>query len=135
MEPARGLIGRAEPGRVSLRPPTVGAGLADPATTKKLRHAAQEFEAIVLGQMLKTMRQAGAQGPVALTGTSQKVYRDLMDDELAKSVARSGGVGIADVLVRDLLRLGPGPKKSLKSPEPAADSRPVGRETSEGAAR
>jgi len=118
-----------------------GSGSADlpPGLSSKdvaqVRHAAQEFEAIVLGQMLKTMRQAGAQGPLPLTGTSQKVYRELLDDELAKSVARSGGVGIADVLVRDLLRLGPGPKKSLKSPEPAADSRPVGRETSEGAAR
>ena len=128
-------IGRPQPGGVFLRPPTARAGLADPATTKQIRHAAQEFEAIVLGQMLKTMRQASAQGPVALTGMSQKLYRDLMDDELAKAVSRSGGVGLADTLVRDLLRLGSGPKKPLKSPEPPADSRPVGRETSEGAAR
>jgi Rod binding domain-containing protein len=85
--------------------------------------------------MLKTMRQAGSQGPVALTGTSQKLYRDLMDDELAKTIARKGGVGLTDVLVRDLLRLGSGPKKPLKSQEPAADGRPVGSETSEGAAR
>jgi flagellar protein FlgJ len=99
----------------------------------KVKRAAQEFEAIVLGQMLKTMRQASATGPLLLGGTSQKLYRDLMDDELAKALARKGGVGLADVLARDLLRLGPGPKKALKSPEPPADSRPVGSEPSEGA--
>jgi len=137
MDEVSGLIGRAEPGRVSLRPPTVQAGQAAPATkdVAQVRRAAQEFEAIVLGQMLKTMRQASATGPVALTGTSQKLYRDLMDDELAKVVSKKGGVGLADILVRDLLRLGPGPKKALKSPEPPADSRPVGSEPSEGATR
>lgn len=126
MEPVSG------PG--SVRPGSVASAVS-PADAGKIRRAAQEFEAIILGQMLKTMRQAGAQGPVALTGTSQKLYRDLMDDELAKAISRSGGVGLADVLVRDLLRLGPGPKKALKSPEPPADSRPVGHETSEGVAR
>lgn len=132
--PARAVGGlrQTRPGTV---PPGSGASLVSTADATSIRQAAQEFEAIVLGQMLKTMRQASAQGPVALTGMSQKLYRDLMDDELAKAVSRSGGVGLADTLVRDLLRLGSGPKKPLKSPEPPADSRPVGRETSEGAAR
>ena len=65
-------------------------GSAPAGDVARMRQAAREFEAIVLGQMLKTMRQASAQGPVALTGMSQKLYRDLMDDELAKAVSRSG---------------------------------------------
>ena len=149
MEPVSAPIGSVVAG--SARPPSTVGGLrqtrpgsvspssaASPVSTAdvaSIRRAAQEFEAIVLGQMLKTMRQAGSQGPMALTGTSQKLYRDLMDDELAKTIARKGGVGLADVLVRDLLRLGYGPKKPLKSQEPAADGRPVGSETSEGVAR
>lgn len=126
---AMGGLRQTRPGSVAL-PDSI-----KPDDARQLRRAAQEFEAIVLGQMLKAMRQAGAQGSPALTGTSQKLYRDLMDDELAKSISRSGGVGLADVLVRDLLRLGSGPKKTLKSQEPAADGRPVGSETSEGVAR
>lgn len=134
------VTGAASPARAvgglrQVRPGSVRPQGVSPADVNGVRQAAQEFEAIVLGQMLKTMRQASAQGPMALTGTSQKLYRDLMDDELAKTIARKGGVGLADVLVRDLLRLGFGPKKTLKSQEPAADGRPVGSETSEGVAR
>ena len=75
-----------------------------PAEVAKLRKAAQDFESVFLNHMLKTMRQSATSGPGMGGRSGERMYRDLLDDELAKSIAKSGGLGLADVLVRDLVR-------------------------------
>jgi flagellar protein FlgJ len=76
----------------------------NPAETARLRRAAQDFESVFLNHMLKTMRQASTLGPGLGGGSGQRMYRELLNEELAKSIARGGGFGLADVLVRDLIR-------------------------------
>ncbi|HYE91919.1 MAG TPA: rod-binding protein [Terriglobales bacterium] len=79
-------------------------GAIAPADVRRLRATAHEIESMFLQQMLKTMRQAtpGLQGP--LSGTGQRVYQEMMDEQLARSMAKGGGIGLADMLVRDVLR-------------------------------
>ena len=56
-----------------------------------------------LQNLLKSMRQAsGFKGP--LSGTGQRVYQELMDEHLGRALAKGGGIGLADLLVRDVLR-------------------------------
>ncbi len=83
-----------------------------PTDLQRLRRAAQDFEAIFIHQMLKSMRQSLPGGGPLAPGSGQKMYQDMLDDELAKSMARGGGLGLADVLVRDLVRQLPGGKNS-----------------------
>jgi len=85
----------------------------EPPDTKRLRQVAQDFEAMILSHMLSTMRRAGGQGSPG--GRGQHVYQEMLDDELGRSLARSGGLGLADVLVRDLVRQTATPKKSSSS--------------------
>jgi Rod binding domain-containing protein len=74
-----------------------------PADERKLRSTANEIESIFLSQMLKMMRQAsGKAGP--LSGTGQRVYQEMMDEQLGRTLAKSGGLGLSDLLVRDVLR-------------------------------
>jgi Rod binding domain-containing protein len=78
------------------------APAGEPSEAGRLRKVAQDFEAMVLSQMLATMRQAAGKG--VPSGTGQRLYREMLDDELGRVLARGGGLGLADVLVRDLVR-------------------------------
>ena len=100
------------PRRLAADPPLAGQSASD---TAKLRKAAQDFEALILRDVLQKMRQSSSGGKGLLSGAGQNLYQDLMDDELAKAMARQGGLGLADVLVRGLLRSSTGAKNSSSS--------------------
>jgi Rod binding domain-containing protein len=72
------------------------------ASRATLKEAAQGFEAILLSQMLKglgrTIPHAGPKGaPFA-----RQFYDDLLNHYLATHLAKSGGVGLTEVLLRSL---------------------------------
>jgi peptidoglycan hydrolase FlgJ len=70
---------------------------------RRLRATAHEIESMFLQNLLKTMRQAsGSKGP--LSGTGQRVYQEMMDEHLGRALSKGGGIGLADLLVRDVLR-------------------------------
>jgi Rod binding domain-containing protein len=99
-----------------MRAEGVGSALPavpDGAEGKRLRQVAQDFEAIILSQMLASMRAAAGKG--VLGGKGQQLYQQMMDDELGRVLARSGGLGLADVLMRDLVRQTATPKKVSSS--------------------
>lgn len=70
----------------------------------KIRESAEEFEAVFLSQMLTTMTQElGGAGGVA--GEGGDVYRDMFTQEVAKMISRSGGIGIADSILQEMLKI------------------------------
>ena len=83
---------------------TAGAGAQPDRTATKIRESAQEFESVFLSFLLKTMRRTVPEGGTPGLGGGNRVYRDMMDEELARTVAKGRGVGLADILVRDLTR-------------------------------
>jgi len=65
-----------------------------------IRGAAQQFEALFMNMMLKSMRQAGGQdGP--FDSEQSRMYTSMLDQQLSQTMAKKG-VGLADVLVRQL---------------------------------
>jgi len=65
-----------------------------------VREAAQQFEALLVQNMLKTMRAASQD---ELFGSSQMdSYYEMFDQQVALDMARKGGFGLADELVRQL---------------------------------
>lgn len=71
----------------------------------KIREAAQEFEAVFLSQMLKPMFEGISSAPPFGGGQSEEMYRSLMMDEYGKSIAKAGGIGIADQVMREMIKL------------------------------
>lgn len=66
----------------------------------QLGKAARQFEALFLGHMLKTMRQAGFQS--GLTDNRQvRFYQNMLDQQLAQKLS-DRGVGLAQMLERQL---------------------------------
>ena len=73
-------------------------------TAARIREQAREFEALFLGFLIKTMRRTVPEGPAPALGGGNRAYKDLLDEELARAVAKGRGIGLADILVRDLTR-------------------------------
>jgi Rod binding domain-containing protein len=74
------------------------------AEMAKMRKVAEDFEAFFLGQMLQPMF-AGIEAEKPFGGgTAEKMWRSLQVDEFGKAFARSGGIGIANAIVKEMLR-------------------------------
>jgi flagellar protein FlgJ len=71
----------------------------DPAA---LREVASQFEALFLQTMLKNMREASLGDPIFGNSDQQEMYQGMMDQQLALEMASGKGVGLADMLVRQL---------------------------------
>lgn len=65
----------------------------DPA----LKQAAQGFEALLLRQMIGSMRQARLAEDI-LGSSASDTYRDMADRQLAETMAKQGTLGIAPMV-------------------------------------
>jgi Rod binding domain-containing protein len=68
-----------------------------------LEAAAQDFEAVFLAQVLRSLA-AGLRGEGPLGGSEADPFQDLLADAYARLIARAGGIGIADAVMRELVR-------------------------------
>jgi len=69
----------------------------------KILDAAKQFESLLIAQLLKTMREASADGWLG-TGGDQAGARamELAEEQLAQNLARQGGLGLANLVVSGL---------------------------------
>ena len=67
--------------------------------------ASQEFEAIFLSQMLAPMFETVEEDPMFGGGPGESMYRSLLVEEYGQILAQTGGVGLADQLQQELIRL------------------------------
>jgi len=66
-----------------------------------LREVARQFESIFTKMMLSSMRKASFGDP--LFGSDQAdMYQDMMDDQLSVEMSQGKGLGLADLLIRQL---------------------------------
>lgn len=97
---------------------TAPGATAAPQKSAKERAAAhkvaQEFEALMIGNMLKSMRATVGKDKLTGGGHGEEIYRSLLDQEYASSAAARGGLGLAQAIERQLV--GPGSRK----PQPAS---------------
>jgi flagellar protein FlgJ len=72
-----------------------------------LTEAAIQFEALFIGEMLKSARQASF-GDGIFDSQQTQQYLAMMDQQVALEMARSGGYGFGDQIVRGMEKLGAG---------------------------
>lgn len=104
------LLPSANPITADAAAPRAGAK-TDAKTDAKAeawRAAAEEFEAVFLAQMLATMTQGsglqGLGGGSGADGNGQDVYQDMFTQEVAKLISRTGGIGVADAILQEMLK-------------------------------
>ncbi len=80
--------------------PKVGAK----GTAAEARKAAEEFEAFFLAQFIDRMFEDLPTDGMFGGGHGEKVFRSLLSQEYGRVMARTGGVGIADSVYREILK-------------------------------
>lgn len=89
-----------------------------------LKGAAQQFEQVFLNMMLKSMREATPQEGM-FDNEQTKMFTGMLDQQLAQSMSAGHGVGLADIMVRQLQHSsmaadGVAPTAGAKSAVPSA---------------
>ena len=76
----------------------------DPENKAALKKAAEHFESIFIGMMLKSMRSANAvfEKDNPMNSNTTKFFRDMYDQQLATDMASQGSLGLADMIVDQL---------------------------------
>jgi flagellar protein FlgJ len=92
----------------------------DPAA---LRKVAEQFESIFTKMMLKSMRQANDSFGDSLFSSQQtEFYEGMFDDQIAVQLSQGRGMGLADMLVRQLSQL-PGVNSGQAVDDPAMSTK------------
>ena len=94
----------------------------------RLGDAAKEFEGVFLGLLLKAMRGSVASGGLFKEGPDTQMYQGMFDQELGRSLAQAGGIGLAQMILRDQARrqapdaVNPAKPLSVIEPKESPDS-------------
>jgi Rod binding domain-containing protein len=88
------------------------------AKPDRLHKAAQEFEALLVGEMLKSARESGSDGWLGSgESTGDDSAMDMAESQLANALASSGGLGLATTIERAMTKT---------SGQKTADTQPAG---------
>ena len=68
----------------------------------RLREAANDFEAIFIQQMLKTMRKTTFESDLLPKSEGEKIFQSLLDEQYALLSARSGSLGLGEMIYQQL---------------------------------
>jgi len=75
------------------------------ADRAQVRRAAEEFESVFLAQFLGAMWEEVEVDETFGGGHGEQVFRGMLLNEYAREMSKAGGLGIADHLEREMLRL------------------------------
>ncbi len=97
------------------------AGLKKQAAAQSpeaLRETARQFESLFTSMMLKSMRDA-TPGDSLFGSDQQDFYQDMFDQQLSQQLSKGKGLGLADVLVRQLMQASGMPSEAMQAPDAA----------------
>ncbi len=89
-------------------------------SAQSVKAVAQQFEALFMNTVMKSMREAGSKEGGVFDNEQSKMFTGMLDQQLSQNMAKRG-VGLADVLIRQLSPQG------VVSPEEAAKTAAAGK--------
>jgi flagellar protein FlgJ len=78
-----------------------GEAAQDPS--KAIRKTSEQFEAYLIQQMMKTMRESIEKSDL-VEGGNMDMYQDLMDKEMSLEMVKRGGLGVANMMEKQMLQ-------------------------------
>lgn len=82
-----------------------GAPASAPAVTARMRETAEAFEASFLAQMLKPMFEGLSTEAPFGGGEAEGTWRGFLVEAMAKQTVRAGGIGLADQVIAQMLKM------------------------------
>ena len=91
--------------QVAVQPLPGGSSKVD-----QLREVAQNFEAMFIQTLLKSMRSTVQKSGLIDGGRGEKIFTDLLDQRLAETTSqKDGGIGLALMIVKNYAKYVAGP--------------------------
>lgn len=87
-----------------LTTPAAEASATNPANDE-LRRAAEEFESVFLSEMLAPMFEGLDSDGLGGGGMGEQIFRPMLVERYAEAISRAGGVGIAESVMAEMLRM------------------------------
>jgi len=86
---------------------------------EKLKKACTDLEALFIHQIFKSMRQTIPKTGLLGGGSEEEIFQSLFDQELSRSLAQRKGMGLGQMIYRQMTRQGslPSPNSKVSLPE------------------
>jgi peptidoglycan hydrolase FlgJ len=84
-----------------------GATPKSSSSPEKVKGAAEQFEALMISQLLKTARESGSSSGWLGTGQEDEAGQtslDMAEQQLASVMAKSGGLGLTKIITQGLTK-------------------------------
>ena len=109
------LMGAVRQGAFSgqMRPSGTKTSGASDENNRQAREACAEFEALFINMMLKELRATVNKSGFMDGGKAEELYTGLMDTQISRDLADQGGIGLAEMLYRQMAE-----KNEARQPEP-----------------
>lgn len=79
------------------------AGLTE-KQRQQAKKVSQDFEALFVGMMMKSMRATVGKDKLTGGGHGEEAYMSMLDQEYASASAKGGGLGLARIIEKDIIR-------------------------------
>jgi peptidoglycan hydrolase FlgJ len=106
---------------IALVAPTALKQSATHDSPEKIRKAATDFEALMIGQMLKSVRESSFGGGWGTEDQTSSPAIDLAEQQIAQMLAANGGLGLARLIAKGLDQ-----KKTQNQQQPEPTIAPAG---------
>ncbi|MBP2649970.1 MAG: Flagellar protein FlgJ [Firmicutes bacterium] len=81
---------------------TLGSKSSQSDKDAKLKASCREMESVFLDLLLKQMRQTVPKSELMSKSSGEETMQSMLDGEVTKDMAKAGGMGLADLLYRQL---------------------------------
>ena len=105
MDGALALPPIAAPFRAPAALTAPAAGAISPDKLAKLKSVAEEFEGMMLNELLAPMFDGLDTDGLGGGGSGERMFRPMLVDQYAKGMAARGGIGVADAVLKELVRM------------------------------
>ena len=75
------------------------------SASERAMHAAKEYEGVFLSLMMKEMFSGLKTEGDFTGGFGEEMFRDMLSEQYAQTIADTGGIGLADSIYREILTL------------------------------
>lgn len=89
----------------SVATPDLRAAQKPVPATKDPQLAAQQFEALLVKQMIDSMWSTVPKKGLLSGSNEESMYRDMLNEALANSISEGRGIGVKDVILKDINKL------------------------------
>ncbi|MEJ0023016.1 MAG: rod-binding protein [Alphaproteobacteria bacterium] len=84
---------------------TLTKSTPEPQPTPEVKKSAKDFESMLIGQLMAPMFEALKTDGMFGGGSGEEMFRPMLLEQYAKGITQAGGIGLADGIAREMMRM------------------------------